>query len=219
MQMFDPQGRKQVDDFNWSTYTRDYYLKEAIQAQERGEEFIIEGKTDRINGKIVFPKGLHQLYINLYLDVLDKKVKSVFEIGCGGGHSLFNISYLGSKYSEAINVGGMELTENQMKIMSEFYNVPDRITKNIIIGDASDSETILPKEFEYVFTNAVLMHLTDSKVNAIMKNLLIMNPKYIRFTEDLTQHNYDRLFLESGLITKYEVVTEDLPNTKLLKRR
>lgn len=216
---------KKVDDFVWENYTNEYYLKEAIEAIKRGEQLVINNDAyinNKNNNEIIYPKGLHINYRYLYNDIINKGAKSVFEVGCGGGHSLYNIKYLGSLINRDIEVAGIELTNNQVNIMSQFLNIPKDIVDNIIVGDASKS--ITNKTYDYIFTNAVLMHINHEKVVNILKNIMNLNPIYIRLSEDFSQHNYVDLFNESGINKLYDVIEDgklkniNLP-TLILKRK
>ena len=148
---------KLADDFEWNTYTKNFYLNEAISQLNSGPVLTIVDKVSMDNDNLLFPQGLHENYKYLYQDIVSKKVRSVFEVGCGGSHNLNNIKYLLKNFSKNYNkIGGIEYSEDQVKTMSKFLNVPKEITNYIIIGDASDESLALPLNFEYVFTNAVI---------------------------------------------------------------
>lgn len=194
MDRYDANGKKLVDDFEWHEYTSRYYGAEMKAAEERGETFLIKDSYLQ-DGEIVFQDNVHSHIMRLLSHINIVRPKSVVEFGCGGGHNIYNVS----KLFPEIGVHGFDLLESQIKQMSEHLGIQDWVRPRTTACDLSVPFEALPATADYVYTNAVLMHLAYDKALAVIKNMSLLAQKYIRITEDLGQHDFMKLFDEAGL--------------------
>lgn len=180
---------KTTDDFLWSEYTDRYYNKQVNEMLAEGIDFKIDKSF--IKGKnIVWKENIHPFAKLLYEKIVKLKPSSVFECGCAGGHHLYNIK----KLLPNVKIAGCELLQSQVDTMSIVMNIPKSITDNIKIFDFSKPLMIPLKKFDFVFTNAVTMHLEYNRAIQFMKNMSIFFNKYIYLSENVGQHDYIDIF-------------------------
>lgn len=199
--------KKLYDDYNWDTYTQIYSeqtrgMLNGINDEHEKYDFIL--KQSYFDGtKIVFLENLHENFIDIYQKILELKVSSVMECGCGPGHHLYNIKHLFPN----IEIFGVELLESQcyhgfldLKIPEDFYN-------NIVIMDFSTPNiaSLIGKSYEFVFSQAVMQHLNHYKALEFIKNMSHVSSKYIMMKENPQNHNYESLFNESGILDIFKL--------------
>ena len=209
---YDENKRKISDDFNWDDYSKEHYIPQAKEQMERLEMFLLKD-TYIENGKIIEKDNVHFNSINICKDVLKYKPKSVFECGCGAGYHLQNIKHL---FPKTI-IAGCDLLRSQVKDAGKFLKVKKSITDNILVLDFLDDNsvseilhTFFREKFDYVFTNAVVMHLNFENAVKFIENMIKLNPDILRINEgQASQQNWDEIYQESGLFDKYDK-TDDM---------
>lgn len=175
------------DEFNWDIYTSDLYEKEI-----RNSDFDMEIKSFSIeNDDIVFKDNIHLNHRELYYQVYKLGVKSVYECGFGCGMHLINIH----KINPDININGCDYLKSQLDFGVRFLNIDkydfyNKLEINDFSIPISDN---LPK-YDFVFSHAVTMHLSDSKAITFINNMKLISNKYIFLIENIKQHNYDDIF-------------------------
>ena len=214
---------KQRDDFNWNSYTRDYYAREQEQSM-RIYKLIVEknpeGPLLDNDGNIVFDPKVHDNWKELYHRVHNLKVKSVFECGCGSGYHLINLHNLNTN----LKISGCDINIEQIELGNKDFNLSSYpFFDKIKILDFTDSEKVKDLEtFDFVFTQAVTMHLRHDKAVKFLKNMASISNKYIFLIENKNAHNYPSLLAEA--IPNFELVNFDKSYVTddyvyLLKRR
>lgn len=193
--------KKKVDDFVWEEYTDRYYLNEMDEVMAEGYDFVLKDSYVKY-GKIIFKENIHFNSVHLCNDVLNLGVKSVYECGCSCGYQIYNIKVL---FPE-IEVAGCDLLLSQKEKCAKKLNIPEYITKNIMIMDFSKENAYkkIGKQYEYVFTNAVIMHLTYDKAVRFVQNMSKISSKYITISENGSAHDYDSLFEDTGILNKFK---------------
>jgi trans-aconitate methyltransferase len=189
---------KQNDDFNWEEYTNKHYIPQIEEMQKEGIAFVIK-KSKLKKGKIEWKDNLHPHAKIIYSEVVKLKPVSVFECGCAGGHNLLNIKLLMPK----IQVAGYDISISQIEKASKKLGVPEFITDNLYTFDVSAQ---LPQHgvFEYVFTNAVLMHMEHEKIVRTLINMNELSTKYIRLVENLDSGDC-RKFFKLADLAQYKI--------------
>lgn len=179
---------------NWETYTNETYLPQVEQMENEGIDFLIKKSTPRGRG-ISWKDNIHPLIKKLYTRAHSLKPKSIYEIGCAGGHNLYNLK----KLIKGVKVAGCELLESQIKIMGEKFKIPKTIMKNIELLDFAGPISIKESSYDFVFTNAVIMHLDMERAEIFLGNTNRIAKKYIYLSENQGQHDYKTLFAKTGL--------------------
>ena len=199
-------GKRFIDGVNWKTYNK-HYLEE-LKIIEKTNTTVINNQDIFIeDGKIRY-RDINQkpLLINhelLYETIIDLNPKSVLEVGCGAGDHLANLKSL----DQDLECYGTELLEEQLNSL----NVRHPNNKfNLNLANITLKDCALP-EAELVYTNAVLMHITEKKQrfqNALTE-LFSAATEHIVLMENWTQHN----FYES-----VKIVLQDKPDWKIYFR-
>ena len=147
--------------------------QEEFWKDEFGNEY-----TDRNN------ESLLNNNINLFNKILiDKSIKSIFEIGCNRGLNL-----------EAINNINKEIKLNGIEINEKAYNI--LLSKKLCDKLINDSIYNLSHNDKYdmVFTKGVLIHINPDKLESVYEKMYNLSDKYILIAEyysrDVREINY-----------------------------
>lgn len=198
------------DEFNWDTYSRSYRGELEQIKNIHSQEFFITDYSEDKNGKIKFENNLHPNWKEIYSLVYDLKPSSVFECGFGGCYHLKNIS----KILQNSKIGGIDLLEDQFKLGIEFSNLPKEIVDNLKVASFCDDISSLNiGKYEFVYSQAVVMHL--STINAInfLKNMDNVSSKYIFLMEGTKNHeNFYDLIKQTLPKYKFELVNNYITN-------
>lgn len=200
---------KKHDDYNWDTYTQTDYKKQLEtflltgDANGNGKDMIVNNFSI-VDGELNLKDNLHPNWKELYHQVTKLNVKKIFECGCGCAHHLINIYRInpeidinGCDYSQSqINLGKEKFNLNQYPFSNKLYVKDLAIIQNIKDEDISD----------FVFTQAVTMHLEHNKAKNMLINMGKLSSKYIFLMENWSKHNYENL------------LSEALPNFKIIHR-
>jgi 2-polyprenyl-3-methyl-5-hydroxy-6-metoxy-1,4-benzoquinol methylase len=189
---------KTQDDYNWDTYTRDAYEPQLLsfvnKTLDHGTDQIIKSFSKNIEtGELEYNDDLHINWKELYNQVSKLKVKNVFEVGCGCAHHLINIHIT----CPDVEINGCDYSKSQIELGNKYFELDKYNFKNIIVQDmALENSVDKLNQYEFVFTQAVTMHLKDSKARQVIKNMGKCSYKYIFFIENWGAHNYPLLFKE-----------------------
>jgi len=175
---------KKNDDFNWDTYTENTYLpqiNDSLQSKEY-EYFISENGLNYSDNGIEFKDNLHPNCKELY-HIIDKlQPKSILECGCGGCFTLRNLE----EVIPNAEIFGIDLSKKQLDLTSSFVQLSKKLSKNISVMDIT--KEMPDRKFDFVFTNAVIMHLnTDSAIKAL-NNIKNTSDKYVFLVENDKSH-------------------------------
>lgn len=183
-------GRRFIDGVNWKTYNN-HYLEE-LKIIEKTNTTIINNQDIFLEkGKIKY-RNINQkpLLINhelLYETIIDLSPKTILEVGCGAGDHLANLKSL----NQSLECFGTELLMEQLNLLNVRH--PNNDFK-LNLANITEKVCELPL-VELVYTNAVLMHITEKnqRFQNALSNVLNTAEKHIVIMENWTQHN----FLES----------------------
>ena len=188
-------GEKIKDDFVWDTYTKDHYEREMIEViQKRDNQDMIVNKFSEVNGEIVFHDNLHNNWKEIYHLVHKLGVKSVFECGCGCAHHLININ----KITPNVEINGCDYAQSQIDLGYKYFDLHKYgFAKRLTVTDMVDGENIGSMgTHEFVYTQAVTMHLRLVKAKKFLYNMKKLSSKYVFLIENITAHNYESLIPE-----------------------
>jgi len=209
---------KAYDDYNWDTYTTDDYESQVFNTltQKDGLDLIIKNfKRDSL-GELVFEDNLHDNWKEVYHFVDKFNVNSVYECGCGSGQHLINLRIINPK----LLIEGSDYSQSQIDLGKKYLNLSNYDIQDKLY--TMDMTKDLPNnigKFDFVFTQAVTMHLRHSKALEFLKNMGKLSNKYILLIENINAHNYPNLIKES--LPDFEIVNEKkyINNTINLKRK
>ena len=183
--------RINIDDYNWSTYSDNYYGPEQHREQlcyttsVDELEFIFQNKKLYT---ISDGKPIHYVHRSVYETVCNlPSFRSVAEIGFGNGKHLVNLNYL---LDSNIKFHGYDISQKQIKLFNETFIKEGKqiqtgvldITKNSILKE------MLP---EVVFACTVLMHIKrpDAYI-AGLRNFLLSASRFAVIVDYMGSHDY-----------------------------
>lgn len=176
------------DMFDWTLYHLHYLgeLKQAskfnTQSLKKGDYIFKQGCLIKNDTKI---KPLHESHEFLYETILQLNPDSVFEMGCGTGMHLHNLSIL----LQNKRVCGVDLSEHQLKSLKKTY---PKLSTVVSVADATIPFTKLPFEpCDLSYTQAVIMHIRTGDLHlTALENLFAMSKKYVVLMEAMKNHDY-----------------------------
>jgi trans-aconitate methyltransferase len=192
---------KLYEEYDWNTYTQIYskQLKEDKEIQYLFNNTKIVGDKIESNGDFIHPNIHHIL-----TKIVQCKPTSVFELGFGAGHWIYNIHNLFPN----IKIGGIELLESQITFGREYLKIPDDFfnDNDLFLGDWSVYGTykLVKYPFEFVYTNAVLQHLNTEKAVSFIKNIIGLEPKHIVLVDGDANHDWEELWKLSEIYNYYD---------------
>ena len=194
---------KTRDDFDWDTYTTEYerQIVDEVQGEHNLDLIIKKFTTDSKN--IYFEDNLHENWKELYYHIFKLKVNSVFECGCGCAHHLINIS----KIAPQAEIAGCDYSQSQIDLGYKYCHLGEyEFSKNVYVQDLIENISVA-KKYDFVYTQAVMMHLSDDRVKLFLSNMGKLSNQYIFFIENFTQHTF------------YKLVNEVLPDFELINNK
>jgi len=174
------------DEFDWQYYSN-HYQYELSQVQK--DHTLILKKDDYIfsNGELLLNKDilpLHPNYRLIYETILQLSPQSVFELGCGGGDHLHNLSILNPN----IKLHGVDISEKQIKLLHRRHK---DLKADIRIFDITKPHPKNSPIVDVVFTQAVLMHLqTKNNHLKAIENLFNHSKNQVILMENWERHNF-----------------------------
>jgi len=183
--------RINIDDYNWSTYSDNYYGPEQYREQlcyttsVDELEFIFQNKKLYT---ISDGKPIHYVHRSVYESVCNlPSFSSVAEIGFGNGKHLVNLNYL---LDSNIKFHGFDISQKQIELFHETFIKEGKqiqtgvldITKNSILKE------MLP---EVVFACTVLMHIKrpDAYIAGLC-NFLLSASRFAVIVDYMGSHDY-----------------------------
>lgn len=181
---------KTYDCFDWENYTQSHYEREMLMLiQQNNLDLIINNFLHKEN-EIEFKDNLHPNWIELYHQVHKLDVKSVYECGCGCAHHLINIF----KINNNIEIGGCDYSQTQINLGEKYFELDKfEFAKNLKVIDLTKELESVDKTYEFVFTQAVVMHLSHDRAQKFLSNMGKLSNKYIFLIENTNYHNFDEM--------------------------
>lgn len=180
-------GRRITDDFDWSSYSLHYrgelagISKEHTLVLREGDYEFRDGSLSQARAGIL---PLHPNHRLLYETILQLSPKSVFELGCGGGDHLANISLL----MPGVALHGIDISPQQLSLLRKRH---PGLAASLAAFDAKQP---LPKDFPQVdvaYTQAVLMHIqTGDGHRVALENLFRTARKQVVLMENWSRHSF-----------------------------
>lgn len=195
--------RLMKDEYNWPVYTREYSGQIAEMektAGDNGSEFLITDFELKEN-HIEFKNKLHGNWKEIYTAIHQTKPSSVFECGCGGLYHLKNIK----KLFPNVDVHGCDLLDTQINFGKNKFNVEPEIMNNVrVLNFATPEATKDLSKYDFVYSHAVMLHLSWDNTKIFMKNMTKIANKNIFFIEGY-KHEYEEVLKEIDEYNNWEI--------------
>lgn len=190
--------QKLNDEYNWPEYTKEYSEQIKTIAEKENDLFITEYEI--VAGEIQLKDKLHNNWKEVYSTAYRLKPKSIYECGCGMGMHLRNLKAI---LPEDTRIGACELLPSQVELGIKEYGLHGSIFSNIDYVDFTDTIDVarfVPRS-EFVFSQAVVMHLSTDRAKRFLHNMGIVSTKWILLVEGVKNHE-----------NWYDMVKECLPD-------
>ena len=181
-----------ADDYDWTQYTEDSYKHEMASAHHVRRLADVEWSV--FGGRIKTPgdRPLHPMHRIIYETALELRPNSAFEAGCGGGDHLANLKLL----MPELQIDGGDVSKEQLAFARQrnFSNISVSL-RQLDLTKAGAADGI---KAEFVYTNAVLMHIHGGdRPLEFVRNLWNISTRYLLFVENWSRHNYLKLFADA----------------------
>ena len=193
------------DDFEWQEV---YPAAHAQQTQSLESDILFEvPKEAFINkDKIVIPNTHKDIHINhriIFEKIIEVAPKNVFEVGFGYGNNLVSIHRL----MPDIEINGCDISWRQAQTACNRYE--ECTDFNLVVGDFLELN-IPENSFDFVFSQAVLMHMSTFRAKQALKKMVAISKKYVMSTDGGLCIPNIRNFLESlGKVTYYDNIATE----------
>ena len=185
--------KKLTDDFSWDSYTEQHYEREMfdILQEKLNLDMIVTDFTEK-DGEIIFNDKLHENWMELYHQVHKLGVKICFlsvDVVCA--HHLININ----KITPEVTINGCDYSQTQIDLGYKYYELEKYDFANrLIVKDLTSSDGIKEMgKHEFVYTQAVTMHLAYDKAKKFLINMRDLSSKYVFLIENINAHDYERV--------------------------
>lgn len=205
---------KYKDEYNWSTYTKNYrdQIDQMINIKKR--EFFVKN-FEIVNDQIIVKDNIHPNSKELYSIIYKLKPKSVYECGVGGCYHLKNINMILPR----LKITGSDLLETQLKFGKQFSQLPDSIDSSLRVIDMTKELPDDVGKFELVYTQAVIMHLSTKNAKLFLENMNRLSEKYIILIESSNNHENFYDFVKETLPGyKFELTNQYITNGIILTK-
>lgn len=174
---------KQNDEYIWQNYTQEYKDQLLDVKNIDRQDFFIERFEVDDDGNIEFFDNLHPNWKEIYSIAYSLQPKSILECGCGAGYHMKNLMTILPKYPV---VHGVDLLRSQIEFSKEFSQLPESMYENICVMDMTKEKPARP--YEFVFSQAVIMHLSTENAIAFLNNMKLTSSKYVFLVEGVKNH-------------------------------
>jgi hypothetical protein len=212
-------NKKQTDDFTWDNYSSQFYEREMVSILQGNYRLDMLVTNSFFDGSTVnYSDNLHSNWKELYNQIGTLEVSSVFECGTGCAHHLINIYNL---FPEIV-INGCDYSQSQLDLGYKYFSLDDySFAKRLRVLDmTSKKATEGVATSEFVFTQAVTMHLSWDRAKDCLFNMGKLSSKYIYLIENINAHNYPELLREA--LPDFETIpanTKYIEGAILLKKK
>jgi len=184
---------KITDDFNWETYPQHYEGEIHDNLNKHGNPMLLKNFII-LNGELVIEDNLHENWKEIHNQIFKLKVKSIFECDCGSAHGLMN----NQKINPNLIVNGCDYSQSQIDLGHVYWGLGNyEFAKRLKVVDMTNVEDISSLgKHEFVYTQAVTMHLAYERAKKFLFNMKELSNKYIFLVENVTFHDYNALIAE-----------------------
>ena len=184
------------DDYNWILEYPDYHLWQTKDIINQGQQFFLK-KYSIHDGKI--EANIHPSQRLIYEFVLKKYPRTVYEIGFGYANHLINIHKI---LEGKVKLAGCELLQEQYDNAKKFHDI-DKYGIDFTIGDFLEIE--IKDKYELVYSNTVLMHMSEKRAQLSIEKMCHISSKYILILDGkLPIDNPVEFCRQFGIVKEYE---------------
>jgi len=209
------------DEFTWSTYTDEHYYPQQLQIiRENHCDLFISPSGITYNGdEIEFNDNLHPNSKELYYIVHKLHPQSILECGCGAGISLKNLEIIVPN----TEIYGVDISEKQIQMSKWFTKVSNNISNRMSVMDIT--KQIPYRKFDFVFSNAVIMHLIQDRAVNALNNMKNASNKYVYLSENKTPNRNRFISLVEDIFKDWQItylnkfIKEDNPFVGILLKK
>lgn len=202
-------SQKLNDEYKWDNYTKEYSNQLQQIERDDNQTFFIKDYEEK-DGKLIFKDPLHENWMEIYAAAYKLKPESIFECGFGGCYHLKNLH----KILPDAKISGCDLLQTQLDFGVQFSEIPDSIKENLKIMDFTQTSLKYDMgQHEFVFSQAVVMHLSTQRGKQFLKNMGKLSSKYIVMLEGYRNHE-DFFGMVRECLPDFELTAldEHLPN-------
>ncbi len=205
---------KAHDEYDWSKYPVEYSAQMKEIREQEGLDFFIT-KFEDTDGVIDFKDNLHKNWKELYQAAYTAKPSSVFECGAGSGQHLKNLKTL----LPTAEIAGCDISQAQIDFGKEFSDLPFSIINNLRVLDFT-GPVPLDKKYDFVYTQAVIMHLSTENARKFLRNMAAISNKYIFLIEGVKNHENWYEFVKQTLPEyDFQIIGKHIDNGILLTKK
>jgi ubiquinone/menaquinone biosynthesis C-methylase UbiE len=169
---------KLQDDFEWQNVYPSAHFQ---QTQQLEQDILFEIPIGSIieNGKVhisTIGKDIHINHRMIFEKIIEVLPQSVFEIGFGYGNNLVGIHRL----LPQIELSGCDISWKQHYMALQRYEECKKF--NLVVGDFLELD-IPDNSFDFVFSQAVLMHMSTERAMRSLEKMVRISKKYIMSTD------------------------------------
>ncbi len=202
---------KKQDEYEWSVYTTEYSAQlEEIKKNDNNDFFISTFKEEE-NG-LKFDGTLHPNWMEIYETAYKLKPKTILECGVGGCYHVKNLHTL----LPESEIFGCDLLHTQLTFGRKFSQLPESIKT------WQHDMTSEPPEgyYEFVFSQAVVMHLSTENAIKMLNNMKAVSTKYVMMVEGIKNHTnwYEMVKKVFGSEWKFSQPNKYINNSILLTK-
>ncbi len=175
------------DDFNWNRYPEHYALEMEGSSSRWTHHF-----TDyQIQGGLIRPMGaakpLHPNFQVLYQAFMELRPSSVMDVGCGWGYQLVMACRLAGADPRGFDISDQQVS----KALSDWPELEGKLS----VWDATKP---FPSVADLVYSHAVLMHLSESRALAVLRNMIDASKGWVLLIENWERRDYRGLLSRIG---------------------
>lgn len=172
---------KEKDEYIWQNYTPEYRAQlEEIKRDDKHVFFITDFNVNFNDNDLLFKDNLHPNWKQLYHTAFKLNPSSIFECGCGAGYHLKNLLTI----LPAAKIKGCDLLESQLDFAKEFSGLNDENLERLNLT----LPTLSGRQYEFVFSQAVVMHLSTENAIAFLTSMKALSKKYVFLVEGIKNH-------------------------------
>jgi len=169
---------KDKDDFtDWSKYLKEYMQHSIIETYRNGFQIFV--KNVGYEPGIKFYDNMSGSLKQVYTLVYRLTPMSVLECGCGGCYNIRNLRVL----FPHIEVHGFDISKEQLSFGVWLCNIG---REGLSVMDITKDQP--NRKYDFVFTQAVIMHLSTDNAMKALNNVKTMSNKYIYLSENPDHH-------------------------------
>lgn len=162
---------KLKDDYDWNVEYPHYHKWQTNDILSKKQQFFL--KDFSIDEKKNITANIHINQKFLYEFCLGNNLSSIFEVGFGYGNHLVNLRKI---LGYNVCLEGCDISVAQYNNSKIFHNI-DKYNINFMIGDFIDIR--IDKNYELIYSNAVLMHMSTDRAKKAIEKMVKYSDKYI----------------------------------------